>query len=155
MFGLIRIPEIYFHPQIPELVSPHPQSWDGDKWDPSHPFRISSHAHHTRRCPIILPTFLAEPKEVCPEPNKHIKNKTQLQIFVVLPALCGSNWQIVQRIAFSSFEEIKHVRQMRNGFLDMNHLLLLPVMTRPDQWVNNHFLSPDFSFQTSKFPLLI
>ena len=26
------------------------------KWDPSHPFRISSHSHPTRRCSVILPT---------------------------------------------------------------------------------------------------
>ena len=31
--------------------------WDGDRWDPSHPFRISSHSHPTRRCTVILPFF--------------------------------------------------------------------------------------------------
>ena len=30
--------------------------WYGDRWDPSHPFRISSHSHPTRRCSVILPT---------------------------------------------------------------------------------------------------
>ena len=29
--------------------------WDGDRWDPSHTFRISSHSHPTRRCTVILP----------------------------------------------------------------------------------------------------
>ena len=29
--------------------------WDGNRWDPSHPFRISSHSHPTRRCTVILP----------------------------------------------------------------------------------------------------
>ena len=29
--------------------------WDGDRWDPSHPFWISSHSHTTRRCIVILP----------------------------------------------------------------------------------------------------
>ena len=28
------------------------------KWDPSHPFRISSHSHPTRRCTVILPNLL-------------------------------------------------------------------------------------------------
>ena len=34
--------------------------WDGDRWDPSHPFRISSHSHPTRRCTVILPLKWAE-----------------------------------------------------------------------------------------------
>ena len=48
--------------------------WDGNRWDPSHAFRISSHSHPTRRCTVILPKHFAFEKALGSKFPTHADN---------------------------------------------------------------------------------